>query len=222
MGDAGAAADSACVTRAKVLLLAALFVLAIVPGATAAPASSTTLKALCAQHGTNLPTSSLTASLICPTASEKVAVQGQTQLVSLNNQIAAAINNFRRAHGLVPLKVSTQLNASSQQHSQEMGAKGYFAHNSANGTLWWKRILHYYPQGHYRYWTVGENLLFATPDIAADAAMKAWINSPEHLANLMNPAWRNLGVSAVHVANAGGVYGNSAVTIITTDFGARH
>src|SRR5580765_8002394 len=131
MGDPDAAADSACVTRAKALLVAALLVLAVVPGATAAPARSTSLAAWCAQYATNLPAHSLATSLICPAAPKQVAVQGQTQLASLNSQIASAINNFRRAHGLVPLRISRQLNASSLQHSQEMGAKGYFAHNSA-------------------------------------------------------------------------------------------
>jgi uncharacterized protein YkwD len=149
--------------------------------------------------------------------------QQETQLLSLNHQVAAAINEFRAAHGLSKLKISVHLNASARQHSMEMGADGYFDHNSANGTLWWKRIQHYYPQApNYRYWTVGENLLFSTPDIDAAAAMKLWIASPEHLANLMNRAWRNLGVSAVHVIDAGGVYGGQTVTIITTDFGARH
>ena len=88
--------------------------------------------------------------------------------------------------------------------------------------MWWKRIQHYYPPTGYTYWTAGENLVYASPDIGAATAMKMWIASPEHLANLMNPGWRNLGVSSVHVVNAGGVYGGNTVTIVTTDFGARH
>jgi len=146
----------------------------------------------------------------------------ETQLRSLNHQIAVAINAFRRKHGLRPLRVKPQLNASARQHSDEMGADGYFDHPSADGTVFWKRIQHYYPSTHYRYWTVGENLLYASPSIDAAGAMAQWIASPEHLANLKNKNWRNLGVSAVHVPDAGGVYGGSDVTIITTDFGARH
>ena len=163
----------------------------------------------------------MAASLICP-ASKKVVAKRKTKLTGLDRQIATAINQFRREHGLKPLNVSVQLNASSRQHSKEMAADGYFEHNSADGTVWWKRIQHYYPTTGYTYWTAGENLLFSTPDIGAAAAMKMWIASPEHLKNLMNPNWRNLGVSAVHVADAGGVYDHNAVTIVTTDFGARH
>jgi uncharacterized protein YkwD len=48
-----------------------------------------------------------------------------------------------------------------------------------------------------------------------------WLASPEHRANLRNKTWRDLGVSAVYVPDAGGVYGGNTVTIITTDFGVR-
>jgi uncharacterized protein YkwD len=148
--------------------------------------------------------------------------QQETQLLSLNRQIVLAINQFRRAHGLPTLRISSHLNGSARQHSLEMGADGYFAHNSANGTAWWKRIRHYYPPApDYGYWSVGENLLYSPDDIGAAAALKLWIASPPHLANLMNRNFRDLGVSSVHVDQAGGVYGGSPVTIITTDFGAR-
>ena len=147
----------------------------------------------------------------------------ETQLLSLNHQIAAAINAFRVAHGLAPLHVSRQLNASARQHSEEMGADGYFDHPSANGTAFWKRIMKYYPEApRYHSWTVGENLLYAEPTIDATSALQAWIASPEHLRNLKNRNWRDLGVSSVHVLAAGGFYGGNDVTIITTDFGARH
>jgi uncharacterized protein YkwD len=190
IAHSGAVADFLCVSRTKALLVAAVLVLAIVLGATAAPARS--------------------------------GATQETQLPSLNKQIAAAINKFRRQHRLHTLRVKPQLNASSRQHSEEMGADGYFDHPSANGTAFWKRIEHYYPTAHYHYWTVGENLLYASPSIDATDAMVQWIASPEHLANLKNKNWRDLGVSAVQVPDAGGVYDGLDVTIITTDFGARH
>ena len=146
----------------------------------------------------------------------------ETQLRSLNHQVATAINGFRRAHHLPSFHISPRLGSSARQHSVEMGADGYFDHPSADGTPYWQRIQSFYPSAHYTYWTVGENLLFATPNISASDALKMWIQSPEHLANLENKNYRDLGVSSVHVVDAGGVYGGSTVTIITTDFGARH
>ncbi len=53
-------------------------------------------------------------------------------------------------------------------------------------------------------------------------ALKLWLASPEHRKNLVDPTWREIGVSAVHVAHAPGVYHGRDVTIVTTDFGVRH
>jgi len=146
----------------------------------------------------------------------------ETQLRALNRQVAAAINTFRVAHGLTPLTVSSELSDSAREHSLEMGADGYFQHKSADGTAFWKRIQQYYTSDGYSYWTVGENLLWSSPSVNVTDAMKMWIASPEHLANLKDKNWTDVGVSAVHVVHAGGVYGGNTVTIITTDFGARH
>jgi uncharacterized protein YkwD len=142
-------------------------------------------------------------------------------LGTLNHQVLIAVNQFRAAHGLVALRESAGLDRSARQHSLEMGQRGYFAHSSADGTVFWRRIRHYYPSAGHSYWSVGENLVWASPSLSAAAAMKLWIASPEHLANLLSHQWRQLGVSAVSVTNAPGVYGGSHAIIITTDFGVR-
>jgi len=140
---------------------------------------------------------------------------------TLNRQILAAVNTFRVAHGLVPLRESTSLDRSARQHSLEMGKLGYFGHSSADGTIFWRRIKHYYGAGNYGYWSVGENLLWSAPTVSAGGAMKMWIASPEHLRNLMSRQWRQIGVSAVHVVGAPGVFHGLRATIITTDVGVR-
>jgi uncharacterized protein YkwD len=142
-------------------------------------------------------------------------------MATLNREVLAAVNRFRAAHGLVPLRESSALDRSARQHSLEMGKLGYFAHSSANGTAFWRRIQHYYSSRAYAHWSVGENLLWASPSVSAGNAMKMWIASPEHLRNLLTPQWRQIGVSAVHVVRAPGVFHGSPVTIITTDFGFR-
>jgi uncharacterized protein YkwD len=48
------------------------------------------------------------------------------------------------------------------------------------------------------------------------------MDSPEHRANILTPRWREIGISAVHVAAAPGTFQGREVTIITTDFGVRH
>lgn len=154
-------------------------------------------------------------------AAAGAATRTETSVPTLNRSVLHAINSFRRAHHLHVLSESPQLARSARQHSLQMGRLGYFAHPSANGTAFWRRIERYFRSGRYAYWSVGENLLWASPSVSATQAMKMWIASPEHLRNLLTPEWRYLGVAAVHVVDAPGVFGGQAVTIITTDFGAR-
>jgi len=156
----------------------------------------------------------LTASALATSHSEK-------NLGSLNRQVLVAVNSFRAAHGLAALRESAALDRSARQHSKEMGRDGYFAHSSHDGTVFWRRIRRYYTAKGYSYWSVGENLVWESPSLSAGAAMKLWIASPPHLANLLSKQWRQIGVSAVGVAHAPGVYGGRHVVIVTTDFGVR-
>jgi uncharacterized protein YkwD len=154
-------------------------------------------------------------------ASALATSRSERNLPGLNRQVLAAVNRFRVAHGLVALHDSAALDRSARQHSLEMGRVGYFDHPSADGTAFWKRIRHYYRAGGYSYWSVGENLLWASPSVSAASAMNLWIGSPPHLKNLLTPQWRQIGVSAVTVVDAPGVYHGQRVTVITTDFGVR-
>jgi uncharacterized protein YkwD len=143
-------------------------------------------------------------------------------LSSLEQGVLAAINAFRTQNHLAPLKLSTPLTAAAREHSQQMGVEGYFAHESGDGSAFWKRIQRFYPSGSMRYWSVGENLLWSSPDVDASHALDLWLASPEHRANLMTAKWREIGVSAVHITAAPGTYKGLDVTIVTTDFGVRH
>ncbi len=147
--------------------------------------------------------------------------QPAVALSPLEHGVLADINAFRSSHHLMPLKLSTSLTSAARQHSQEMASDGYFAHESVDGSAFWKRIQRYYSSGAWGYWSVGENLLWSSPDVDAQKALQMWIASPEHLANLMNPRWREIGVAALHTSSAGGPYAGMDVTIVTTDFGIR-
>jgi uncharacterized protein YkwD len=142
-------------------------------------------------------------------------------LSGLESSVLVDINAFRAEHGLAQLRLSTPLTASARAHSQQMARNGYFAHTSPDGSVFWKRIESYYPSSSWRYWSVGENLLWSSPAVDGAGALKLWVASPEHLANLLNPRWREIGVSALHVPRAPGVYHGLDVTIVTTDFGDR-
>ena len=143
-------------------------------------------------------------------------------LTSLESGVLQQLNTIRAQHGLVALKLSARLTAAAEQHSTEMGTDGYFEHSSHDGTAFWKRIGRWYASSGYGYWSVGENLLWSSPDVDPAHALELWMNSPEHRANILTARWREIGVSAVHVQAAPGTYRGLDVTIITTDFGVRH
>jgi uncharacterized protein YkwD len=155
-------------------------------------------------------------------ATSHAAPLSYTRLTSLETGVLADINTFRAQHGLPRLTLNRDLTAAASEHSTEMATDGYFAHTSYNGQAFWKRIQSFYSSSSWPYWSVGENLLWSSPDVDADQALKLWVASPEHLANLLNPRWRQIGVSAVHMTQAPGIYGGLDVTIVTTDFGVRH
>ena len=154
-------------------------------------------------------------------ASATATSRSETSLPALNHDVLTAVNLFRAAHGLGRLHESRSLDRAARAHSLEMGKTGYFAHASADGTAFWRRIRHYYGARNRSNWSVGENLLWSSPSVGAAGAMKMWIASPEHLRNLLTARWREIGVSAVRVVHAPGVFGGRRVTIITTDFGDR-
>ena len=141
---------------------------------------------------------------------------------ALEQGVLADINAFRRDHGLSPLRLSAKLAAAARSHSSEMAERGYFSHDSANGTSFDRRIARYYSFKGARYWSVGENLLWSSPDVDASGALNMWLDSPPHRKILLTARWREVGLSAVHVASAPGTYSGREVTIVTADFGVRH
>jgi len=159
--------------------------------------------------------------LVLPSVGSAGSRSGVAPVGRLGSGLVAQVNALRLAHGLVPLRVSPSLRAAANVHSTQMARLGYFSHDSANGGSFSSRIATYYPARGYRSWTVGENLLWASPDVGVLRALKMWLASPPHRANLLNPRWREVGLVAVHARSAPGVYGNAPTTIVTADFGTR-
>jgi uncharacterized protein YkwD len=161
-------------------------------------------------------------SLTAPASARIERPTGASSGVSaLEAAMLANVNQIRAQHGLRTLKLSTRLSGAANQQSQAMGARGFFSHNSADGTAFWKRIRRYYTDRNYHYWSVGENLLWSSPDVEASKALDMWMKSPEHRANLLSQKWREIGLSAVHFQAAPGAFQGLDVTIVTADFGVR-
>jgi uncharacterized protein YkwD len=139
----------------------------------------------------------------------------------LEGAVIDRINQIRRGRGLRGLRNNGRLAAAADYHSKDMARKGYFEHDSANGTTFWRRIERFYPSRGFRSWTVGENLLWGSNSYGAAFAVREWMNSPPHRANILSREWREIGIGAVIVPSAPGEFRGRAVTIVTADFGAR-
>jgi uncharacterized protein YkwD len=130
------------------------------------------------------------------------SARGVTHMPALEEHVLASINNLRQEHGLVALRLNPQLVATARAHSLSMAEQGYFRHASFSGSPFWKRVGQKYPVRRARFWTVGENLVWGSPDLSAGA-------------------WREIGLGAMHAPSAPGVYAGRNATILTADFGVR-
>ena len=144
-----------------------------------------------------------------------------TAVPELQDQVLTAINALRRSKGLSELQLNNGLALAALGHSQSMARRGFFAHEGANGSPFWARIKPRYRPLPGNAWGVAENLVWSAPRLSADMAIQMWLNSPPHRKNLLAPSWREIGLGAVHVLAAPGVYQGLDVTILTADFGVR-
>jgi uncharacterized protein YkwD len=163
----------------------------------------------------------VTCALAAPATAARTGAHRVSGDAALEQGVLAEINALRASHHLAPLRLNVRLSAAADAHSGAMARKGFFAHESADGSAFWKRVRRFYSDRGFSHWSVGENLLWSSPDVDAAGALRMWLNSAPHRKNLLTPAWREIGLSAVHVAAAPGVYGGRETTIVTADFGTR-
>ncbi|MFN0155697.1 MAG: CAP domain-containing protein [Gaiella sp.] len=145
---------------------------------------------------------------------------GAAAITSSERSIVKEINRARTARGLRALRISPALSASADAHTDAMLTQGFFAHESADGTPFDKRIRSFYGQGNKR-WAVGENLLMSSEPLDAAAAVQAWLDSASHRKILLSPVWREVGIGANGASSVPGDFGGSSAWFATADFGAR-
>lgn len=147
----------------------------------------------------------------CTTAFAVPAAVGQSRV---RVATLCLINQERAARGMRPLRRHGALAAAAARHSADMAARNYFAHDTMGGGRFTNRIMAArYIRPNIR-WAVGENLAWGTGHLATPASIvEAWMRSPGHRANILNPSYREIGI---------GVAAQGAKTLYTTDFGRRH
>jgi uncharacterized protein YkwD len=144
-----------------------------------------------------------------------------TQAPRLARDLVARINKLRRSHRLAPLGLSPRLQRAGLDHAGALARAGLFTHEWPDGRPFGTWILAFYPLARFSYWRVGENLVWASPTLTADEAVKDWMASPAHRRILLAPAWRQVGVGVVDALAAPGAYGGLDVTVAAAEFGVR-
>lgn len=113
-------------------------------------------------------------------------------------------NKERQAQDLSELAENELLKEAAQLKANEMAAKGFFSHVGPDGKQPWA----YLDQVGYKYDAAGENL--AVNFVQSKEVHNAWMNSPTHKANIIQPKFTEIGI-----ATAEGVYkGQEAVFVV--------
>ncbi len=96
-----------------------------------------------------------------------------------------------------PIIWNNQLEDAAQEHAQDMSNLSYFSHTSKDGRSMSDRAIAIgYDYKGYKNYTVGENIAQGQMTIAE--VMDGWLKSPGHCRNLMNPAFKEIGVAEVN------------------------
>ena len=153
-----------------------------------------------------------------PAASAAAAVGSTCGLAAFRAGLLARINQVRASGAdcgvdgvfgaASALTWNDKLTVAAEGHSQDMAAKNYFSHTSADGRTLADRI----NAAGYAWSSAGENIAAGYPTI--DAVMNGWIASPGHCANLMNAGFAEVGVVCVP-----GSAGDTYSTYWTMDLG---
>ena len=93
-----------------------------------------------------------------------------------------------------PLIWNQQLESAAVGHAADMARQNYFSHTSKDGRTSENRIADAgYTYKGYKSYAIGENI--AQGQHSIDEVIKGWFKSEGHCKNLMNPAFREVGVA---------------------------
>ncbi|MDQ6776418.1 MAG: CAP domain-containing protein, partial [Actinomycetota bacterium] len=129
------------------------------------------------------------------------------------------VNQQRALHGEHPLRDNAKLDSSATHHSQDMVAANYYDHTSPTGETLDNRVRAsgYLPST--AAWELGENIDLGALTLATPAAMvAAWMASPGHRANILNPDFVDSGVGVIAQIPAQYASGEPSATY-TQEFG---
>lgn len=117
-------------------------------------------------------------------------------------------NEERVDNNLSTLRTSALLTKAAQLKANDMAEKGYFSHNTPDGKDSW----YWFTLAGYAYAYAGENLAVNFTD--SSDVTRAWMQSPDHRANIVNGNFQEVGI-----ATAEGTYKGKSTTFVVQLFG---
>lgn len=111
----------------------------------------------------------------------------EVQVTKDEQRVLELVNNAREASGIARLTMNEKLMQAARGHAENMAKQNSFEH-TLDGQDFWRRIEDqgYVPQAAAE--NIGQGA--RTPE----KAVEMWLNSPGHHANMLDPAYRELGV----------------------------
>ena len=125
----------------------------------------------------------------CPHSSDFPAQEADP---AARQEILCLLNVERAKVNLPPLREEAHLDQAAQVQSDDIAARDFFAHVNPDGKTPGDRI---FAAGYRQdYWT-GENILWAEERLATPVrAMRAWMHSPGHRANILRANFTEVGI----------------------------
>lgn len=126
------------------------------------------------------------------------------------DKVISLVNDARLANKAGILVKDEALTRAAQMKADDMFSKGYFAHTSPQGKTPWV----WFEKAGYEYAYAGENL--AIHFAQAEDQQRAWMESPTHRKNILNPEYREIGVAV----RSGTLEGKKTIVTVQ-EFGRR-
>ena len=115
-------------------------------------------------------------------------------LATVAESTLCLLNGERADRGLATLRPNDRLQRAALNHGNDMVEHRYFAHQGRNGSQPAERIRAAGYLSGAGQWRIGENLAWGTGELATPKAiMAAWMASTGHRANILQPAYREIG-----------------------------
>ncbi len=143
-----------------------------------------------------------------------------TQVSGFASELLGLINALRASHRLPPFTLARSFVLLATQHSEDMLARGYFSHDSPDGTTFAKRVGGFLRAEGYRNPAVAENIGTAAGALSPNAVFDVWLADHQHLVNMLAKRAKQIGIGTAQVpVGVGAFEGQSNPSTVTVIFG---